>query len=444
VALRPDIESMTNWIEPMTVIASLPPSDRLNVSCVCRTLDPERLRTQLEVELPLCGLAEEIARTRPHLFSSTVVFLGRQDFNRIGAVVSGVEAVLALPSYQAAVLARSPEVARFNPGPGGVFLGFDFHLGSQGPQLIEINTNAGGALLNAPLARAQIACCREMELAFEPGGDLENLEAIFYRMFLEEWRLQRGERRLGTVVIVDDAPSTQYLYPEFRLFEHLFRRFGSTAATVDARDLTWRDQRLWHGDQAVDMVYNRLTDFYFEDPRYAPLRDAYLAGAVVVTPNPRAHAIYADKRNLTMLSDAETLTSLGVPADTQRDLLAGIPRTVSVTPAIAEALWAERRQYFFKPAAGYGSKAAYRGDKLTKRVWSEIVAGDYVAQALVLPSTRRIEVDGVATELKLDIRAYVYCGKVQLVAARLYSGQTTNFRTPGGGFAPIFVEDRLG
>ena len=29
---------------------------------------------------------------------------------------------------------------------------------------------------------------------------------------------------------------------------------------------------------------------------------------------------------------------------------------------------------------------------------------------------------------------------VQLVAARLYEGQTTNFRTAGGGFAPIFTE----
>jgi len=26
-----------------------------------------------------------------------------------------------------------------------------------------------------------------------------------------------------------------------------------------------------------------------------------------------------------------------------------------------------------------------------------------------------------------------------LVSARLYQGQTTNFRTPGGGFAPVFL-----
>ena len=30
-------------------------------------------------------------------------------------------------------------------------------------------------------------------------------------------------------------------------------------------------------------------------------------------------------------------------------------------------------------------------------------------------------------------------GVIQLVAARLYAGQTTDFRTPGGGFAPVFV-----
>jgi hypothetical protein len=28
---------------------------------------------------------------------------------------------------------------------------------------------------------------------------------------------------------------------------------------------------------------------------------------------------------------------------------------------------------------------------------------------------------------------------VLLLAARLYQGQTTNFRTPGGGFAPVVV-----
>ena len=42
--------------------------------------------------------------------------------------------------------------------------------------------------------------------------------------------------------------------------------------------------------------------------------------------------------------------------------------------------------------------------------------------------------------LKLDVRCYVYAGRIQLVAARLYRGQTTNFRTPNGGFATVFSD----
>jgi hypothetical protein len=110
-----------------------------------------------------------------------------------------------------------------------------------------------------------------------------------------------------------------------------------------------------------------------------------------------------------------------------------------VLPENAERLWRQRGQLFFKPAAGFGSRAAYRGNKLTRRVWQEILAGDYVAQALVLPGTRATSANAPGEALKFDVRAYVYDGQVQSFAARLYQGQTTNFRTPGGGFAPVYA-----
>jgi hypothetical protein len=44
-----------------------------------------------------------------------------------------------------------------------------------------------------------------------------------------------------------------------------------------------------------------------------------------------------------------------------------------------------------------------------------------------------------AVTLKADLRCYTYAGEVKLVTARLYQGQTTNFRTPGGGFAPVYT-----
>ena len=160
---------------------------------------------------------------------------------------------------------------------------------------------------------------------------------------------------------------------------------------------------------------------------------------MVLTPNPRAHALYADKRNLMQLSDAAALNALGVDAATRQTLLAGIPQTVAVTPEQAETFWAERKRWFFKPPAGFGSRAAYRGDKLTKRVFEEILHGGYIAQEIAPPSEHVVTVDGIEQRMKADIRCVVYDRRIQLVSARLYQGQTTNFRTPGGGFAPVFV-----
>jgi hypothetical protein len=353
-------------------------------------------------------------------------------------VIQAVESVVALPGYQALALQHAPAIARAGARQRGVFFGYDFHLGDGGPQLIEINTNAGGALLNAELGRAQRACCDEVRDLVTGPVDVSALEARIYAMFLEEWQLVRGDAPLAHVAIVDESPADQYLYPEFLLFQRLFQARGVRAIIADPSQLEWRDGALRLDGERVDLVYNRLTDFYFERPEHAALREAYLSGAAVVTPHPRAHALYANKRNLALLSDAEGLRSLGVAQETIRVLLSGVPHTRAVDPAQGEQFWNERKTLFFKPASGFGSRGSYRGDKLTRKVFAEILDGDYVAQALVAPSERLTQDADVPRALKMDLRNYVYGGEVQLVAARLYQGQTTNFRTPGGGFAPVF------
>lgn len=426
-------------LENTTPLQANSSAETLNQGCFCRTLNVNRLQEQLESDPSLHGMMDNIAQTRPHLFSSTVVFLSSEMEQRITATVAAIERVVALPNYQAQALARAPAIAQQAFGPVGACMGFDFHLGAGGPQLIEINTNAGGALLNAALARAQETCCKEMDRAFIPNARLDTIEQTFFDMFMAEWRRQRGNNHLGSVVIVDDNPAAQYLAPEFELFRQLFQRHGVAASIADPSALEWHDDKLWHLGAPVDMVYNRLTDFYLVEPGHQALRQAYAAGAVVLTPDPHAHALYADKRNLIALSQDELLAAWGASAGDCSLLKAGVPPTQLVTVDRADELWAQRRQLFFKPVAGFGAKAAYRGDKLTRRVWSEILAGDFVAQALVPPGERLIEVDGVLTDLKFDIRAYTYDGKVQLLAARMYSGQTTNFRTQGGGFAPVIV-----
>ena len=75
--------------------------------------------------------------------------------------VHAIESLTRLPAYRDAVLSRSPEIALLDFGPRGAFMGYDFHLTHDRPRLIEINTNAGGAFLNALLARSQHACCAD-------------------------------------------------------------------------------------------------------------------------------------------------------------------------------------------------------------------------------------------------------------------------------------------
>ena len=417
-------------------------AEKLNLGCLCRTLSPDRLRQQLETDPTLSGMAAGLAVSHPHLFSESAVFLDPAINATLAQAIAAIERVVALPAYQQHALLEAPDIARHNFGPAGVFMGYDFHLGEGGPRLIEINTNAGGALLNAALARAHRDCCAPMQGLMDATSDLTALDDTFVAMFRSEWQAQRGTQPLHSVLIVDDAPDEQYLAPEFALARQLFLAHGISAAVGDARDLQWKDGALWHPalpGVAIDLVYNRLTDFSLSEPTHAALCAAYVAGAAVVTPHPRAHALFADKRNLITLGDDALLASWGVSTEDRRLLQAVVPHTELVTAGQADALWARRRQLFFKPVAGYGAKAAYRGDKLTKSVWAHITAGGFIAQALVPPSERLVDVDGVATRLKLDLRAYTFRGQVQLLAARTYTGQTTNFRTAGGGFSPVVV-----
>ena len=102
----------------------------------------------------------------------------------MAAVTGALEAVVALPAYREAVLAYAPEIARRDPGARGVFAGLDFHVSADGPKLIEINTNAGGALVAAMLAEAQRACCDEVRAVIHGGQSLAALERRLWAMFI--------------------------------------------------------------------------------------------------------------------------------------------------------------------------------------------------------------------------------------------------------------------
>ena len=168
-----------------------------------------------------------------------------------------------------------------------------------------MNTNAGGAFLNELLAKAQLACCREMNqpFRFSPVGAFGTMSSPCSR---PNGASMETDRPLRRIAIVDDEPEAQYLYPEFILAREMLARAGYEAEIAAPESLRFEGGRLLLEGEPVDLVYNRLVDFALEEPRHAALRMAYVSHAAAITPNPHNHALMADKRNLVLLSDRQT------------------------------------------------------------------------------------------------------------------------------------------
>lgn len=414
-------------------------ANALNKHCHCINVDQDVLQESLETRLGDTGAWSRLQESHPHLLADSPVFISHDHVEQMKAIIDAIEHVVALEPYQDEVLAWVPEIASRNPGAHGVFFGYDFHLTNDGPRLIEVNTNAGGALLLLHVASAQQACCNEVENFVTGRVNTRDLERTFVDMFRDELQAQSPGNELRRVAVVDENPTEQYLSPEFTLFKQMFEHHGVDAIVAGPDAFALENGQLQVAGQSVNLVYNRLTDFYLQSPACKVLNQAYREGTAVVTPSPYTHGLYANKRNLTVLCNADRLGELGVDSETIATLASGVPRTELVSAENADALWSRRKQLFFKPNWGFGSRGTYKGSKLTRKTWESIQSADYIAQELVPPSERLIVKDGNEQALKLDVRCYTYKGDIQLLGARMYRGQTTNFRTDGGGLAAVFM-----
>ncbi len=373
---------------------------------------------------------------------ATIIALGAEHFAAIQRCVALLFGIAHSVAYRESLAAEAGAVTAHVPGNFGVFMGYDFHLTPEGPRLIEVNTNAGGALLNglhtASLCDpSKLACLCADLLA------VETMEEHIAATFRAEYAAARGpDARLTRVAIVDERPREQFLYPEFELFRALFARAGIEARIADTRELVaTAGGGVALGDSPVELVYLRDTDFQLASERARALQSAYLSGAVVVTPAPREHFLLADKRRLVLFSSRAALTQFGVGEDDVRFLLEVIPETRLLSEFDEASAWRERADWVFKPATEFGSRAVYRGDKISRKKFEEIAGvPGYVAQRHAPPGLVEVETSDGPRAMKFDVRAYAYQDRVLLLGARVYQGQVTNLRSPGGGFSAICVQ----
>jgi hypothetical protein len=217
-----------------------------------------------------------------------------------------------------------------------------------------------------------------------------------------------------------------------QLYQKLFEAWGLKAKVCDLKEIYFGNHKLSDpsGSQ-FEFVYNRHTDFLLQNESSGELAKAYKSGAVCFSPNPFEYCLLAHKQRLIDLTQVGFLDGFSISQEAKDTLAQVIPKSFDVSKNESDRLWEDRKSLFFKPKSMFGSKGVYRGNSISRTKFESLLENlseeSMMAQEYFPPS----EFEG----FKYDVRAYVYNGKVRLLAARLYNGQVTNLRTPGGGLA---------
>lgn len=364
-----------------------------------------------------------MSETSPPISSHTVT-LPRDDLRKMLKLVRTLESLSSRTRYQQTVYALAPEIVRYDPGHAAVMMGYDFHISADGPKLIEVNTNAGGSFLALQTTADE--------------HERERLRKRAVKSFLDDFRLYNHNQKQTpqSLLILDEQPQEQFLFPEMNGFAALFNSLGINTQIADPHEVSSQAGKLVCHGRGIEMIYNRHCDFYLDTPPMETIRAAYLDGTVCLSPNPRIYGLLADKRRMVLWHDTQLLSDCGLSANEIELLAKTVPETRLLSDFDLEELWQERKQWVFKPATQFGSRGVLLGPKTTRKRFNQLDPHTTLCQHLAEPQMVSYP-DG--STFKVDLRLFVYRKRLLGLTARLYRGQVTNMRTEGGGFAHVKI-----
>lgn len=289
----------------------------------------------------------------------------------------------------------------------GVCMSYDFHVNSeQQLELIEINTNASFLALGQQLYSF-------LKMA-EPCTNFQEKDII--EMFRNENRLTGAQD--FNLVIVDENPQQQRLYLEFLIYQSLLKNNSLPCEIADINEI----EKI----KSSSLIYNRYTDFYLQEKKSTQLKGLFNTSKIQLSPNPYEYFLLADKERLIDWS-----------LQTQIEKPQSLLPTYDLGKTDKEKVWSERKSLFFKPKNAFGSKQAYKGSSISRKVFEEVTNSNFIAQKISPAPEITADFNGQPTTYRYDLRCYAYQDQLQLIIARLYQGQTTNLRAEGGGFACV-------
>ncbi|MGZ3721738.1 MAG: hypothetical protein ACXVA9_02330 [Bdellovibrionales bacterium] len=365
-----------------------------------------------------------------HLVSPLELRLPKKVFTDVEAAIRALHTIGHRPAY-AAKLELIPVIGETVTRHESVLMAYDFHTDENGgAHLVEVNTNASGFLLSSLM---EMVHSGESPESYVP---LQKLRQSFF----DELNLWGKASAKPAIAICDEDIPEQKMYAEFLMYRDWFRANGWTAEFCEGRDFTFSGGQLVAPLlPRVDLVYNRLTDFYLENPAHMALRQAFEAQAACISPNPREYWLLADKQRLIELGTPGFLESAGAAPEEIGALQKVLIPTFEKSAFTSEdEIWAQRRSLFFKPKRSHGGKSVYRGESVSRKVFERLMSEDILIQKFT-PAQKMPTDDprSVLSNWKFDLRFYAYADQIQLVVARIYQGQVTNFSSPLGGFSKV-------
>lgn len=297
-------------------------------------------------------------------------------------------------------------------------MAYDFHTTEDGDCfLVEINTNASGFMLASLMSMVKLG---------QKPGQFRPLQDLFVSFHNELSLFRAGTVPPNPLVaIVDEQILAQKMYPEFLIYKDWFQAHQWRAELVDAAEFS-----------TADFVYNRCTDFYFEQESSARLRRAYEHRESCFSPNPHEYWLLADKERLIQFGSDSFWDGLGAEKSDEDAIRKVLIPTFDRRAFASEAeIWEQRKTLFFKPKRSYGGKSVYRGESVSRKVFERLMIDDVLIQKF--QPAQKVPVEdprSVLNNWKFDLRFFAYEDKIQLCAARIYQGQVTNFASPLGGF----------
>ncbi len=289
-----------------------------------------------------------------------------------------------------------------------------------------------------------------------------NLRALYGRQFMLDVLLESYEEYLGRkperrprIAIVDlaDVPTVK----EFELFREFFEQAGYPSIICTPQELEFKNNRLSHAGQEIDIVYKRLlvNEYLPIVNEYPALLEAYRAGAICMVNSFRSKLIHK-KALFAVLTDRKYARLF---TQTQLDAIhAHVPWTRIVRDVqsdykdqkinVLEFIRNNSERLVLKPNDDYGGHGITIGWNAEPADWekaiqSALANGDYLVQERV-PTAREtfpaLTDDGRIefAEQLVDLDPLLFNGKVGSAFTRLSATELANVSS-GGGMVPTYI-----